>query len=193
MHFQNVRFVTSWFGSDKLNIPSLPEIVFVGKSNVGKSSLINKLINRKNLARTSQNPGKTISVNYYEIDNEVYFVDLPGYGYAKRSFEQIDSWKNLTDNYFDLNTNIRLFVFLIDIRHDPTDNDLLMYEYLRKKGHDYIIVATKSDKLNSTQLTQNTEKLNSYFEKDIIPVSSQNNKGIDVIRDLISQCLEQEK
>ena len=130
----------------------LPQVAFSGRSNVGKSSLINSLLNRKSLARVSGEPGKTITINFYDIDKKMYLVDLPGYGYAKRTFEDKKKWSALTDGYFTNNKNIdsvKLICQLIDSRTGPTEDDYDMLYYLREAGLPHIIVATKTDKLNA--------------------------------------------
>ncbi len=132
----------------------LPQVAFSGRSNVGKSSLINSLLNRKSLARVSGEPGKTITINFYDIDKKLYLVDLPGYGYAKRTYEDKKRWSALTDGYFTGNKNIdslRLVCQLVDSRTGPTSDDLDMLYYLREVGLPHIIVATKTDKLNATE------------------------------------------
>ena len=132
----------------------MPQIAFSGRSNVGKSSLINTLLNRKSMARVSSAPGKTITVNFYDVDKKLFLVDLPGYGYAKRTFEDKKKWSLLVDGYFTSNPNIdllKLVVQLVDSRHGLTDDDRNMVEFLNETGIPYIIVATKTDKLNKTE------------------------------------------
>lgn len=137
------------FPSDRL-----PQVAFSGRSNVGKSSLINSLLGRKSLARVSGEPGKTITINFYDIDKKLYLVDLPGYGYAKRTFEDKQKWSALTDGYFTHNPNIdslKLVIQLIDSRTGPTDDDLDMIDFLSRSGLPFIAAATKVDKLNATE------------------------------------------
>ena len=132
----------------------IPQVAFSGRSNVGKSSLINALLNRKNLARVSGEPGKTITINFYDIDGKVYFVDLPGYGYARRTKAEQEKWSALTDGFFTSNRNIdsvKLVCQLIDSRTGPTKDDLSMIDYLDQTGMPFILVATKYDKLNATE------------------------------------------
>lgn len=139
-----------------------PQIAFAGRSNVGKSSLINSLLGRKSLARVSGSPGKTITVNFYSVDRSLYLVDMPGYGYAKRTFEDKKRWSALTDGYFTNNPNIdllKLTVCLVDSRIGPTKDDLAMLEYLIVAEQPFIVVATKADKLNATQRREITESL----------------------------------
>lgn len=156
-----------------------PEIALSGRSNVGKSSLINTLLGRKSLARVSSSPGKTITINYYDIDKKLYLVDLPGYGYAKRSQESKRGWSTLTDDYFTKNPSsdaIKLVIQLIDIRTGPTDDDVMMINYLIDTGINFVVVATKTDKLSKTQLSNALDELQKeYFEGtgiEIIPFSS---------------------
>ena len=156
-----------------------PEVALSGRSNVGKSSLINTLLGRKSLARVSSSPGKTITINYYDIDKKMYLVDLPGYGYAKRSQESKRGWSGLTEDYFVKNPSsdaIKLVIQLIDIRTGPTDDDIMMINFLIDNEVDFIVVATKTDKLSKTQLANALEQLHKeYFEGtdiEIIPFSS---------------------
>jgi GTP-binding protein len=155
-----------------------------GRSNVGKSSLINTLLGRKSLARVSSAPGKTITINYYNIDNKMFLVDLPGYGYAKRSQESKKSWSTLTEDYFLKNPSedaIRLVIQLIDIRTGPTDDDIMMINFLIDNNIPFIVVATKTDKLSNAQLKKAIDDIeNEYFlgtDIKIIPFSSVNRQG----------------
>lgn len=163
----------------------IPQVAFSGRSNVGKSSLINSLLNRNNLARVSGTPGKTIVINFFDIDKKMYLVDLPGYGYAKRSFDSKREWSSLTDGYFTKNPNIdslRLVCQLIDSRTGPTDDDLDMLYYLKEIGLDHIIVATKTDKLNATEKREFCETVAAEpMTKDtpIVMYSSKTNLGRD--------------
>ena len=164
---------------DQFPSKAIPQIVFSGRSNVGKSSLINTLLGRKSLARVSSSPGKTITINYYDIDKKMYLVDLPGYGYAKRSQESKRGWSSLTEDYFVKNPSsdaIKLVIQLIDIRTGPTDDDIMMINFLIDNEVDFIVVATKTDKLSKTQLANALEQLHKeYFEGtdiEIIPFSS---------------------
>lgn len=163
-----------------------PEIALSGRSNVGKSSLINTLLGRKSLARVSSSPGKTITINYYDIDKKLYLVDLPGYGYAKRSQESKKGWSSLTEDYFIKNPSsdaIKLVIQLIDIRTGPTDDDIMMINFLIDNAVDFVVVATKTDKLSKTQLQNALEDLQkNYFEGtgiEIIPFSSVTRVGKD--------------
>ena len=165
-----------------------PQVALSGRSNVGKSSLINTMLSRKSLARVSSAPGKTITINYYDIDKKMYLVDLPGYGYAKRSKESKLSWSSLTEDYFLKNPSsdsIKLVVQLIDIRIDPTDDDIMMINWLIDADVPFVVVATKTDKLSKSQLSAAINKLNNeYFLGtgiDIIPFSSVTRDGKDLL------------
>lgn len=165
---------------------ALPQIAFSGRSNVGKSSLINTLLGRKSLARVSGTPGKTITINFYEIDNAVILADLPGYGYAKRPAEERAKWSALTDGYFTKNPAsdlLRAVVQLVDSRIGPTDDDRMMIDYMNRVGLPYLIVATKVDKLNKTERAKSLASLEAepLFAKDtpIIPFSSLSGEGKD--------------
>ena len=165
-----------------------PEVALSGRSNVGKSSLINTLLGRKSLARVSSSPGKTITINYYDIDKKMYLVDLPGYGYAKRSQESKRGWSTLTEDYFVKNPSsdaIKLVIQLIDIRTGPTDDDIMMINFLIDNDVDFIVVATKTDKLSKTQLANALDDLHKeYFEGtdiEIIPFSSITRIGKDEV------------
>ena len=165
-----------------------PEVALSGRSNVGKSSLINTLLGRKSLARVSSSPGKTITINYYDVDKKMYLVDLPGYGYAKRSQESKRGWSTLTEDYFVKNPSsdaIKLVIQLIDIRTGPTDDDIMMINFLIDNEVDFIVVATKTDKLSKTQLANALENLHKeYFEGtdiEIIPFSSVTRVGKDEV------------
>jgi GTP-binding protein len=161
-----------------------PEVALSGRSNVGKSSLINTLLGRKSLARVSSSPGKTITINYYDIDKKMYLVDLPGYGYAKRSQESKRGWSSLTEDYFVKNPSndaIKLVIQLIDIRTGPTDDDIMMINFLIDNEVNFVVVATKTDKLSKTQLINALDELHKeYFEGtgiEIIPFSSVTRTG----------------
>ena len=161
-----------------------PQIAFSGRSNVGKSSLINTLLGRKSMARVSSAPGKTVTINYYDIDKKLYFVDLPGYGYAKRSFDSKVVWSTLTDEFFTKNPDkdlLKLVIQLIDVRHGPTNDDIDMINWLIDTETPFIVVATKADKLSKTALEKAVEDIkNEYFAGtgiDVIPFSSVTKDG----------------
>lgn len=167
----------------------LPEVAFAGKSNVGKSSLINALMNRKSYARTSQQPGKTQTINFYNINEELYFVDLPGYGYAKVSTEIKAKWGRMIENYLQKSMQLRLVFLLIDIRHEPSQNDVHMYSWITDNGFYPIIVATKSDKINRSQIQKHLKMIKNTLQVQegtpIVPFSSLSKQGRDEIWELI--------
>ncbi|MGL4363409.1 MAG: ribosome biogenesis GTP-binding protein YihA/YsxC [Cellulosilyticaceae bacterium] len=171
------------------------EIAFAGKSNVGKSSLINCLINRKALARTSSQPGKTQTINFYNIQNDtVHFVDLPGYGYAKVSKTEREKWGKLIEGYLEDRPNLKLVVMLIDIRHEVGNNDKLMYEWLSHYHHQVVVIATKADKINRSQLQKHYSMIKkglSLREQDIlIPFSAVTKQGKDEAWELFDQLIK---
>lgn len=169
----------------------LPEIAFAGKSNVGKSSLINTMINRKALARTSQTPGKTRTINFYNVEDMLYFVDLPGYGYAKAPKSEQQKWGKMIEGYLLKREELRAIIMLTDIRHEPGENDIMMYDWLKHYGHNIIIAATKSDKLKRSQIPKQKKMLAAAFglEKDdiLIPFSSETRSGKDELWQIIEQ------
>lgn len=179
-------------------IPSdpTPQIAFSGRSNVGKSSLINTLLGRKALARVSSSPGKTVTINFYEIDKKLFLVDLPGYGFAKRSPEDKRRWSALTDGYFTSNKNIDrlcLVVQLVDSRIGPTRDDELMLEYLGSAGLPFVVVATKTDKLNATERKKNIAAIKSHpliAEHTVIPFSSLKGEGKDELWRAVLEAAE---
>lgn len=166
-----------------------PEIAFAGKSNVGKSSLINSMVYRKAIARTSQNPGKTRTINFYNVEDELYFVDLPGYGYARAPKTEIAKWGKMIENYLLKRDQLKAIILLIDIRHEPGENDRMMYDWLKHYGYKIIIAATKSDKLKRSQLQKHTAMLRKSLglEKEdiLIPFSSETKDGRDELWGII--------
>lgn len=190
VNFNNVYFETAAGTSAQLPESCLPEICFAGRSNVGKSSLINRILGRKSFARVSARPGKTVTVNFYRL-GEIRLADLPGYGYAKVSFSERTRWSELMENYFKSERNIKMAFQLIDMRHPPTEGDMDMLDFLRISGFSYTVVLTKSDKLNKSeyaeQLTSISEALG-VNEAEIIPFSALNGSGTDRIREIISCC-----
>ena len=166
MNVKNPKFEISAVSPKQYPKNELPQIVLVGKSNVGKSSFINTMINRKALARTSSEPGKTRQINFYNIDEIFYFVDLPGYGYSKMSKQEQEKVGSFIEQYLVKSKNIALVVFLIDIRHNPTENDRLMYDYIIRSGLPFIILANKADKIASTKVEGTVKDL----QKQINPI-----------------------
>lgn len=166
-----------------------PEIAFAGKSNVGKSSLINALMNRKSYARISATPGKTQTINFYNINDEMYLVDLPGYGYAKVSQKEKAQWGHLIERYLHGSTHLRAVFLLIDIRHDPSANDKMMYKWIVEQGYHPIIIATKLDKLKRSQIQKHVKMVKEGLElvpgTQVIPFSSVTKQGRDEIWELV--------
>ena len=176
MIVKNPKFEISAVSPKQYPSGNTPEIVLVGKSNVGKSSFINTMLNRKNLARTSNVPGKTRQINFYNIDNTFYFVDLPGYGYSKMSKqEQIKSGKFI-EEYLQKGKNIALIILLVDIRHNPTSDDILMLDYIKKTNLPYIVVCNKADKFAPTKVEPEVKKIKEYLNLSfsvVIPFSAE--------------------
>ncbi|MCI8826635.1 MAG: ribosome biogenesis GTP-binding protein YihA/YsxC [Lachnospiraceae bacterium] len=169
----------------------LPEVAFAGKSNVGKSSLINALMNRKSYARTSQQPGKTQTINFYNINNCMYCVDLPGYGFAKVSKEVQEKWGKMIERYLHSSKVLKAVFLLIDIRHEPSSNDVNMYQWILKQGYQPVIIATKLDKIKRSQIQKNVkvikEKLECVKDTVVIPFSAETKQGRDEIWELIEE------
>ena len=188
-NLHNVEFLRSAVKESDFPFDSLPQIVFAGKSNVGKSSLINALMNRKALARTSAQPGKTQTINFYNINDAMYLVDLPGYGYAKASEEVKAKWGKMIENYLHTSKRLKAVFLLIDIRHDPSANDRMMYEWMVYQGFAPIIIATKLDKIKRSQIQKNVkairEGLGVQPGTTIIPFSAETKQGREEIWELI--------
>ena len=190
MNFNNVEFLISAASSRDFPADRLPEIAFAGKSNVGKSSVINRILQRKNFARVGEKPGKTIHVNYFTIDNQCYFVDLPGYGYAKVSQKEKERWGKLMESYFAAD-RIDLGVMIVDARHAPTANDIVMANWFIKSGCPFVVVANKLDKLKKSELIPNMERIREVLELPeecvIIPFSAEKGTGReDLIRYILN-------
>ena len=177
--------------TSRLPDTGMPEVAFAGKSNVGKSSLINGLMNRKSLARTSGQPGKTQTINFYKVNREMYLVDLPGYGYARVSQSEKEKWGKMIERYLHTSRNLKAVFLLIDIRHAPSANDCQMYEWILHNGFRPIIIATKLDKLKRSQVQKNLKILREglRLEKDVtvIPFSAQTKQGREEIWELIDR------
>lgn len=174
-----------------------PEIAFAGKSNVGKSSLINALMNRRSLARTSSQPGKTQTINFYNINDAFYYVDLPGYGYAKVPVEEKVRWGKMIERYLQSSSMLKCLFLLIDIRHEPSANDKLMYDWIRERGYSPVIVATKVDKLNRSQVQRHVKQVREGLglgEKGkVIPFSSVTKQGREELWELIEKVTKMEE
>lgn len=193
MRFDKIDFTAAYGTSKQLPQSGMPEIVFSGRSNVGKSSLINKVFNRKNLARVSSVPGKTITVNFFKGDG-VYFVDLPGYGYAKREFNEKKRWAELMEGYFQSGRNISLVIQLVDMRHAPSQDDMIMLNFLKESGIPFIIALTKCDKLNKTETEKRREELKEeladYPDIQKIEFSAIKGTGVEEIKAAIISSQE---
>ncbi|MCM1263214.1 MAG: ribosome biogenesis GTP-binding protein YihA/YsxC [Butyrivibrio sp.] len=180
--------------TSKIPDNKLMEIAFSGKSNVGKSSLINGLMNRKSLARTSSKPGKTQTINYYNINNEMYFVDLPGYGYATANVKVKAQWGKMIEDYLYQSKKIKAVFLLVDIRHAPSENDCIMYDWIVGRGHKPVIIATKLDKIKKSQVDKHLavirDTLNLEEDTVIIPYSSLTKQGREEIYELIDKLHE---
>jgi len=185
---ETVCGITSKFPNNKE-----PEIVFAGKSNVGKSSLINALMNRKSLARTSGKPGKTQTINYYKVNDELYFVDLPGYGYANANLATREKWGKMIERYLHTSKQIKCIFLLIDIRHEPGKNDKQMYDWIVYNGYSPVIIATKLDKLKRSQIAKCVkavrEGLGLPKEVVLIPFSSETKQGKKEVYEFIENLL----
>lgn len=190
MKIKSVNLETVCGITSKLPENQLPEIAFAGKSNVGKSSLINGLIQRKSYARTSSQPGKTQTINFYNINEKLYFVDLPGYGYAKVSAEIKAKWGKMIERYLHTSEQLRLVFLLIDIRHEPSANDCVMYNWIIENGFHPIIIATKLDKINRSQVAKHVKVIKNKLEvvpgTPIIPFSAETKQGREEIWELIN-------
>lgn len=197
MVIKNVSLETVIGVTSKIPDNQMPEIAFAGKSNVGKSSLINVLMNRKSLARTSSQPGKTQTINFYNINDELYFVDLPGYGYAKVSQQEKEKWGKMIEKYLHRSKVLQAVFLLVDIRHEPSANDKQMYEWIMANGYHPIVIATKLDKINRSQVAKQVKivKQGLGVDKDtiVIPFSAETKQGREEIYDLIDQLIQQEE
>ena len=191
---ETVCGITSRLPENRLPENRLPEVAFAGKSNVGKSSLINALMNRKSLARTSSQPGKTQTINYYNINNSLYFVDLPGYGYARANEKVKAQWGRMVENYLHRSKMLRQVFLLIDIRHAPSENDRMMYDWILRNGYSPIIIATKLDKIKKSQIEAQMELIASTLRTEegtvMLPFSSQTKQGRDEIYEILDKIME---
>ena len=196
MHIKSVNLETICGITSKLPKNDKYEVAFFGKSNVGKSSLINAMINRKSYARTSAQPGKTQTINFYNVNEEVYFVDLPGYGYAKVSQEMRKKWTVMIEKYLKTSEQLKLMFLLIDIRHEPTNNDVEAYNMITRCGFYPIIIATKMDKIGKTQVQKQVnlirKKLKVVEGTPIIPFSAETKQGRDEVWEYIATMKDAE-
>lgn len=192
MNFQNAEFEMAAGTAGQLPRATLPEIAFSGRSNVGKSSLLNRLVNRKALARTSATPGKTATINFYRL-SACRFVDLPGYGYAKVSRSEKSRWAQLVNGYFAQERPLKLMLQLVDMRHKPTADDMQMIDFLQAGGYPFAVVCTKSDKLNKSETAAQTELFTELFSPRGIafyPFSAVKGTGVDEVKSLIEDIIE---
>lgn len=196
MVIKNVELETVCGPTSELPKNALPEVAFAGKSNVGKSSLINALMNRKSLARTSSQPGKTQTINFYNINNEMYLVDLPGYGYAKVSEKERERWGKMIEKYLETSEKLRAVFLLIDIRHEPSANDKQMFDWIDYEGYQPIVICTKADKISrgavQKQIAMIRKSLGADKDTIILPFSALNKTGREDIWDLMDQVIENE-
>ena len=193
MRYDKAEFKAAYGTFGQLPDSDLPEIAFAGRSNVGKSSLLNKLFGRKNLARVSSVPGKTITINFYQVD-EYNFVDLPGYGYAKVAKTEKDRWAEMMEGYFNSDRNIKLVVQLVDMRHPPTKDDIMMMEFLQATGYEFIVVMTKSDKLKkkkdyNERIEKSKQEMSFVPSERLIPFSSETGAGLEIVKKYIEEYL----
>ena len=195
MKIRSSEIVVSAIRKEQYPAEGLPEIALVGRSNVGKSSATNALLNRRNFARTSQTPGKTRTINFYKINNEFYFVDLPGYGYAKVSKSEKDKWGVIMERYLQDRQELCAIFLLVDIRHEPTNDDVMMYEWIKHFGYNCVVIATKADKISRGQYQKHIsiirKKLQLEKDEKVIPPSSSKKTGVeDVWNEIIAQYEE---
>ena len=192
MIIKKTAFITSASNGKDRIVSDLPQIAVVGKSNVGKSSFINYLANDSKLARTSKAPGRTRLINYFLFNEDFILTDLPGYGFAKVSWDEKKKWSIIIEDYLNEEPNLKLVCFLVDIRHDPTDDDKVMYNYLFQRGIPFLIIATKSDKIAKSKVKNQLRHLSSILKvgmDNVLPVSSQEKKGKEEILAKFEQIL----
>lgn len=192
MKIRSSEMVVSAVNRNQYPAEGIPEIALVGRSNVGKSSTINTLLNRRNFARTSQTPGKTRTINFFLINNEFYFVDLPGYGYAKIAKSEKEKWGTIMERYLQDREELCAIFLLVDIRHEPTNDDVMMYEWIKHFGYNCVVIATKADKISRGQYQKHMsiirKKLQLEKDEKIIPLSSSKKTGVeDVWNEMVSQ------
>ena len=191
MIIRSVNLETVCGVTSRLPENTLPEVAFAGRSNVGKSTLINSLMNRKAYARISAQPGKTQTINYYRVNDEIYYVDLPGYGYARTSLETRARWGKMIERYLGTSRMLRVIFLLVDIRHEPTEDDRLMYDYIRRSGLPVYIIATKADKIKRSQLDKQLKLIRTSLElpegTPLTAFSGETKQGRDAIWDYIEK------
>ena len=193
MVIKSVNLETVCGITSKIPDNEFPEVAFAGKSNVGKSSMINALLNRKSLARTSAQPGKTQTINFYNVNDAMYLVDLPGYGYAKTSQNEKEKWGKMIENYLHQSPTLKAVFLLVDIRHEPSGNDKLMYRWICDNGYEPIIVATKLDKIKRSQVQKHLKMLRQGLEllpgTQVIPFSAETKQGREEIWELMDTLI----
>ncbi len=195
MIIKNVSLETVCGITSKLPDNVHPEVAFAGKSNVGKSSLINALMNRKSLARTSAQPGKTQTINYYNVNDAIYFVDLPGYGFARANESVKAQWGKMIEDYLHRSKRLRAVFLLIDIRHAPSENDRIMYDWICRNGYHPIIIATKLDKINRSQIQKQLKLIRTTLHTEegtlLVPFSAETKQGREEIYEILDGILEE--
>lgn len=193
MDFINCEMLVAAVRYEQYPPENLPEIALAGRSNVGKSSLVNTLVNRKNLARTSSTPGKTATINFYEVEKKYRFVDLPGYGYAKVSKEEKKKWGGMIENYLSKRKNLKGVFLLVDARHKPSQDDKMMFDWIKNFGYEPIVVATKLDKLKKSEIEKNLTQIYEFLELDydsvLIPFSAEKRTGRDEVLEAVNMIL----
>ena len=193
VNVNKARFEISAVSKKQYPQTIVPEIALVGRSNVGKSSYINMMLNRNNIARTSGTPGKTREINFYDIDKKLYFVDLPGYGYAKVSKEKKEKWGKFLEEYLNTRQQLKLVIHLVDIRHTPTKDDIIMSDWIKAKGVNYIVLASKLDKISKSQikpkLNDIRKTLNISEDIEILPYSAKTKDSSEIIWSKIEEIL----
>lgn len=190
MNLNNVSLMLSAVSKRQHPQTNLPEIAFAGRSNVGKSSLINKMLNRKKLARVSANPGKTATINFYDIDKTLIFVDLPGYGFAKVSKQEKERWGRMIEEYLNQREQLVQVVLLVDMRHKPTNDDIMMFNWIVESGFEPLVVATKKDKVKPSQREDALKLIKQTLGiEDVIPFSSEKGDGVDELWNLFKDMI----
>lgn len=192
MKIRNAEITMSAVNKSQYPTDGIPEIALVGRSNVGKSSTVNTLLNRRNFARTSQTPGKTRTINFYLINKEFFFVDLPGYGYAKIAKSEKEKWGIIMERYLQERDELCAIFLLVDIRHEPTNDDVMMYEWIKHFGYNCVVIATKADKISRGQYQKHMNIIRKKLQMDpnekILPISSLKKTGVEEIwNEIINQ------
>jgi len=190
MNLNNVSLTVSAVSKKQYPKTTVPEIAFSGRSNVGKSSLINKLLNRKKLARVSANPGKTATINFYDIDKQMFFVDLPGYGFAKVSKAEREKWGRMIEEYLNDREQLIQIVLLVDMRHKPTQDDVMMYNWIIESGYSPFVIATKKDKVRPSQRDDALKLIKETLGTDfVIPFSSEKGDGVSEVWSIFKEMI----